>query len=109
MSLVLRKIPYLCFYTDVPALHRLEVSTGLEGIRVHYKYEVRGNSPTVNHIAWTKNGDRIRIDNMKYIGGDLKDTCLTITSPAQDDIGQYTCTIGNAVGEVSEYLSLGNI
>ncbi|XP_056017067.1 neuronal cell adhesion molecule-like [Ostrea edulis] len=91
---------------DVPVLHRLEVSTGLEGITVHYKYEVRGNSPTVNHIAWTKNGDRIRIDNTKYIGGDLNDTYMIITSPTQDDVGQYTCTIANAVGEVSKSLSL---
>lgn len=108
MSLVLKNISHLCFYTDVPVLHRLEVSAGLEGITVHYKYEVRGNSPTVNHIAWTKNGDRIRIDNTKYIGGDLNDTYLTITSPTQDDVGQYTCTIANAVGEVSKSLSLGN-
>lgn len=98
----------LYFVVDRPVHQTLRVSTGLGEITLHCDYEITSNSPNVHHIAWTKNGMVLCIDHSKYIGGGKDDRFMTITSPTADDSGQYTCTIANAVGDVSESLTLGN-
>lgn len=106
---IFRTILLLCFVVDLPVLQTLKISTGLEGITLHYEYEVTGSSPNVHHIAWTKNGDVVVTDHSKYIGGGIDDRYLTIASPTTDDAGKYTCIVANAVGAVSESLTLGSV
>ncbi|XP_062568433.1 titin-like, partial [Saccostrea cucullata] len=90
-----------------PVLKKLEVTSGKDGITLHYKYEVSQDSPKVHHIAWTKNGQVITKEQEKYLGGDLINSSLTITSPSLQDSGEYTCIIANAVGAVAESIILG--
>lgn len=104
-----REIVLLYFVVDPPVLQRLNVSTGWDGITLHYQYKVTSDSPNVHHIAWKKNGTVIYIDHYKYLGGGKSDNFLTITLPKSGDAGQYTCIVANAVGAVSESLLLGNI
>lgn len=94
--------------TELPLLNDLRVTTGDDGITIHYSYEVIEQSPEVKHIHWCKNGEPLDRKSEKYIGGSLNENCLTITSPTDDDRGKYSCTITNAVGSVSKAVILGN-
>ncbi|XP_062618762.1 uncharacterized protein LOC134280370 [Saccostrea cucullata] len=91
---------------EKPTLEKLNVNTGTVGITLNYKYKVSQDSPEVDHIAWTRNGDALNIDQIKYVGGGLLDTYFSITSPTCEDRGTYTCIVGNAVGNIAESLLL---
>lgn len=85
------------------------VTSGPEGITIHYKCGALEQSPIVHQIEWSKNGQQLDNNSKKYVGGSLHDSCLTITSPTDDDKGIYSCKVTNPVGSVSENISLGNI
>lgn len=89
-------------------MNDLRVTTGDEGITIHYSYKVLEQSPEVKHINWFKKGEPLDRKSEKYIGGSLNDNYFTITSPTDDDRGKYSCTITNAVGSVSKAVTLGN-
>lgn len=88
-------------------MNDLKVTTGDEGITIHYSYKVLKQSPKVKHINWCKNGKLLESQNEKYIGGSLNENCLTITSPTDEDRGKYSCTITNALGSVSKVVIFG--
>lgn len=92
----------------MPLLNDLRVTTGDEGITIHYSYEVLEQSPEVKHINWCKNGEPLDRKSEKYIGGSLNENYFTITSPTDEDRGKYLCTISNAVGSVSKAVIFGN-
>lgn len=89
-------------------MNDLKVTTGDEGINIHYNYEVLKESPEVKHIKWFKNKETLDKKSGKYTGGSLNDNCFTITSPTEEDKGKYSCTITNAVGSVSKEVIFGN-
>lgn len=89
-------------------MNDLRVTTGDEGITIHYSYKVLKQSPKVKHINWCKNGKPLDRKSKKYIGGSLNENCFTITSPTDDDRGTYKCTITNVVGSVSKEVIFGN-
>lgn len=96
------KTVYLHALGELPILNDLKVTTGDEGINIHYNYEVLKESPEVKHIKWCKNKETLDKKSGKYTGGSLNDNCFTITSPTEEDRGKYSCTITNAVGSVSK-------
>lgn len=63
----------------------------------------------MNKIEWMKNGETLVLKDKKYDGGGLKDGSITITSPTKADRGIYACTVTNAVGSVSKYVTLGTL
>lgn len=65
------------------------------------------HSPDVNKIVWTKNALMLDLSRDKYRGGRLADKYITITSPGEEDKGEYTCTVSNAVGFDSKNVKLG--
>lgn len=85
------------------------VASESEGITIHYKSGVLKQSPEVHQIEWTKNGQQLDNNGKKYVGGGVQDSCFTIKSPTNDDRGNYSCKLINAVGSVSTTISLGNI
>nr|XP_034321578.1 uncharacterized protein LOC105323062 [Crassostrea gigas] len=87
-------------FGEVPYLNDLEVTTGDEGIIIHY--EITGQSPKVQRIDWKKDGQILNTNVWKYIGGSINDSSLTIRSPTEKDKGKYSCIITNAVGSVSK-------
>lgn len=93
----------------MPFLNILEVTTGHEVITIHYNCGVPDQSPKVHHIEWSKNGQSLDINNKKFVGGGVHDSCLTIASPTYEDRGNYSCKVINAVGTVTKNIMLGNV
>lgn len=58
---------------------------------------------------WKKNGEDLDIKTQKYVGGDLSDRFLRITSPNEADKGTYSCTLTNVVGPTSKDVTFGNV
>lgn len=79
-----------------------------EGIAIHYSYVVQENSPKVQQIEWRRNGTTLDLKKMKYDGGGLNDSSVTIMSPNIEDKGNNTCTVTNAVGSVTNNVMFGN-
>lgn len=88
-------------------MNDLEVTVEDEKIKIHYSVGVSKNSPHVRDITWSKNGQPMHIENVKFIGGSLHDSCLIINSPSKDDKGKYSCTVTNAVGSETKHIVLG--
>lgn len=82
-----------------------DVTTGMEGIKIHYG--VKKRAPYVNEIKWIKDKIPIFNRNKKYEGGELNDSCFTITSPTIEDRGNYSCVVKNAVGNVQKEVHFG--
>lgn len=95
--------------TELPLLNDLEVTTGDEGIIILYSYNVPGQWPKVQHIEWSKNGQVLVTNTSKYSGGSIYDRSLTIKLPTEEDKGQYSCKITNAVGCASKDVMLGDV
>lgn len=85
----------------------LKVTTGREGITIHYSFGDPENLPKVQEIKWTKNEAQLDCEGDKYEGGGLNDKSFTITSPAEDDSGTYSCTVRNAVGSETKNFKFG--
>lgn len=66
-----------------------------------------GYSSNVEKIRWTKNSLTLDLPNNKYGEGQSTENCITITSPGEKDIGEYTCIVSNAAGTVSKSVKLG--
>lgn len=91
----------------MPYLNDLEVTTGDEGIIIHY--EVSGQLPKVQRVEWKKDGQVLNTNACKYNGGTIYDSSFTIRIPTEEDKGKYSCIITNAVGSVSKDVMLGNL
>lgn len=91
----------------MPYLNDLRVTTGDEGIIIHY--EVSRQSPEVQSIEWKKDGQVLNTKACKYTGGSINSSSLTIRLPTEEDKGKYSCIITNAVGSVSKDVMLGNV
>ncbi|XP_062595362.1 uncharacterized protein LOC134256696 [Saccostrea cucullata] len=95
-------------FGEEPDLQELEVTSDeWDEIILRYRYEVSQGSPKANLIQWTRNDQVLKVDQEKYVGGDLTDNFLTITSPSIHDSGEYTCTVFNAAGSASRSFTLG--
>lgn len=61
----------------------------------------------MQEIKWTKNGAQLDCGGDKYKGGGLNDKSFTITSPAEDNRGTYSCTVRNPVGSETKNFEFG--
>lgn len=59
-------------------------------------------------IKWAKDEEILDLENKKYVGGSLADDIFIIKSPTEEDGGTYSCTVTNAVGSVSNIVTIGN-
>lgn len=59
-------------------------------------------------IKWAKDEEILDLENKKYVGGSLADDFFIIKSPTEKDGGTYSCTVTNAVGSVSNIVTIGN-
>lgn len=96
------------FLIEPPCLEDLVVESKTEQLYIHYVFRVLDNSPNVKEIKWTQNASVLDLSNDKYHGGGLADSCIKILSPGEEDKGEYTCTVSNAVGSVSKRVELGS-
>lgn len=83
----------------------MDVTSKNDEISIYYV--VKKSSPIVKELRWAKNTLMLDLSNDKYRGGRLTDNFFTITSPGEEDKGEYTCTVSNAVGSVSKNVKLG--
>lgn len=84
----------------------LKVTSQNEEIFIHYVFKDLGYSSNVEKIRWTKNSLTLDLSNNKYGEGQSTENCITITSPGEKDIGEYTCIVSNAAGTVSKSVEL---
>lgn len=98
---------YLCAQGEPPCLEELTVTSINDEIDIHYVVKVSKASPVVTQIIWTKNNLMLDLSNDKYCGGGLADSFLRISRAGEEDKGEYTCTVLNAVGLVSKTVKLG--
>lgn len=100
----------MCFkIAEKPYFTRWKITTGKKKITINYSYKISERSPKVLKIEWTKNGENIEIKTGKYDGGGLNDGFFILKSPTMDDIGNYSCTVTNAIGSASEHADFGKI
>lgn len=100
----------MCFkISEKPYFNSWKITTGKEKITIYYGYKISERSPKVLKIEWKKNGENIKTNSGKYDGGGLNDGCFILKSPTMDDIGNYSCTVTNAVGSASEHADFGKI
>lgn len=95
-------------YIELPCLEDLVVTSKNEEIYIQYIFKLLDNSPNVKEIRWTHNTLMLDFSNNKYRGGNIADSWITISSPCEEDKGEYICTISNAVGSVSKSVELGS-
>lgn len=95
---------YLRALGDPPCLEEMAVTS--ENDEIHIYYVLKKIFPIVKELKWTKNTLMLDLSNDKYRGGGLADNFITITNPSEEDKGEYTCTVSNAVGSVSKILKL---
>lgn len=88
-----------------PFVNIIEVSSGSEGLTIHFNCGVLERSPKVHLIEWSKNDKQLENDN-KYVVGGKDDRHLTIKSPTYEDRGNYTCKVTNLVGSKSKNIML---
>lgn len=89
---------------EPPCFDVWKVTTSSEEIAINYSYVVPESSPKVQKIQWSRDGTILNLKNTKYDGGGLTDSSLTIMSPNEEDKGNYSCTVSNAVGSVTNNL-----
>lgn len=94
-----------CCITGPPIFEIRDVTTGMDGIRIHYGFKKR--PPDIIDIKWIKDKVPILKTDKKYEGGKLNDSYFTITSPTIEDRGNYSCVVENAVGSVKKDVQLG--
>lgn len=94
-----------CCFIGPPIFEVWDVTTGMDGIRIHYGFKKR--PPGVSGIKWIKDEVPILKRNKKYEGGKLNDSYFTITSPTIEDRGNYSCVVENAVASVQKDVQFG--
>lgn len=100
---------YFSFLIEPPCLEHFELNVTSQNkeIYLHHVFKKKQFSAEVQRIRWTKNSLTLDLSNNKDDGGTLTENCLTITSPCEKDIGEYTCIVSNAAGSVSKSVKLG--
>lgn len=96
-----------CCIIGPPIFEVWDVTTGVNGIRIHYRFKKR--PPDVTEIKWIKDEVPILKRNKKYEGGKLNDSYFTITSPTIEDRGHYSCVVQNVVGSVQKDVQFGTV
>ncbi|XP_062599552.1 hemicentin-1-like [Saccostrea cucullata] len=81
---------------DHPNLEINQATSGIDGVTI--LYDIEETRPVIKKIMWTKDGEPLSMDAIKYQGGGVSDRYLKILSPSENDSGEYTCRVFNAVG-----------
>ncbi|XP_062578447.1 uncharacterized protein LOC134240372 [Saccostrea cucullata] len=91
---------------DPPTLEITQATSGFDGVTILYDCFVEKTSPVIEKIEWTKDGELLAMNAKKYNGGGIKDHYLKILSSSENDSGEYTCRVFNAVGSSVKYIVL---
>lgn len=87
----------------------MKVISGSEDITIRFNCGVLKQSPKIQNIEWSKNGQPLYHDVKRYVGGGIHDSRFSILSPTDKDRGNYSCKVTNAVGSVTKNVMLGNV
>ncbi|XP_061196858.1 uncharacterized protein LOC133205132 [Saccostrea echinata] len=94
---------------DLPNLQIIQATSGIDSVTIFYNCDAEKVVPSLQKVEWSKDGKRFTTNTNKYEGGGVTDRYLKILSPSENDSGEYTCEVFNAVGSVSKVISLGII
>ncbi|XP_075987587.1 neuromusculin isoform X2 [Anticarsia gemmatalis] len=84
-----------------PPIVRVEPKniTVVEGAKLLLKCEYESNPSSLGNVVWYRNGKRVEVNNTThYEGGTTEQHSLIILDANGDDMGNYTCVLGNVVG-----------
>ncbi|KAF9809315.1 hypothetical protein SFRURICE_015589, partial [Spodoptera frugiperda] len=90
--------------TEDPPIVRVEPRniTVIEGAKLLLKCEYESNPSSLKSVIWYRNGERVPVQNTShYEGGTTDQHSLIILDANGGDMGNYTCVLGNAVGNGS--------
>ncbi|XP_022828847.1 hemicentin-1 isoform X3 [Spodoptera litura] len=81
--------------------------TVIEGAKLLLKCEYESNPSSLKSVIWYRNGERVPVQNTShYEGGTTDQHSLIILDANGGDMGNYTCVLGNAVGNGSSEESI---
>ena len=85
---------------DKPTVSVVTPEPVVEGQSVTITCRTLGARPAVTSVTWKKGQEVITVtSDSKYSGGTVQTPSLTIGSVLKTDAGEYTCRLGNDVGQ----------
>lgn len=86
------------------------IEAAKEEIIIYYRSKIPECSIHHYRTKWSKDGKEceIGVQSKKYVGGDLTDGALIITSPTKEDEGIYSCTLYNDTSHSTVSVLFGN-
>ena len=98
---------HLTFLVDKPVVSVVTPDPVVENTPVTITCQSHGARPAVTSVMWKKGQEVINVtSDSKYTGGTVQKPSLTIGSVFKTDAGEYTCQLGNDVGNVSKTIAL---
>lgn len=96
--------------SDDPQIEILGLEAAKEETIIYYLPKIQESSIHHYRTKWSKDGEEfeIGVESRKYVGGDLTDGALIITSPTKEDEGIYSCTLYSDTPQSTVRVLVGN-
>ncbi|XP_068993831.1 uncharacterized protein nrm isoform X18 [Neodiprion pinetum] len=70
-----------------------------ETLDIHLICEYIANPAQLETVKWLQDGEEIKLTDDRFDGGTVEQPILIIKNTSSSDMGNYSCVLGNSVGE----------